>query len=130
MSSGLSNADSNSMFAERPELNTKVSSVCNSLDSPSSSLFECVKHGTCKVLPHNDPEALESALQRYNGEGRNRYVVMDEVYSQDGDRGLVREYLEISQRYGALLVVDDAHGIGVLGETGGGKETEKQQLPA
>ena len=84
------------------------------------SLFEGVKHCTYKVLPHNDPEALESALQRYNAEGRNRYVVMDGVYSQDGDRGLVREYLEISQRYGALLVVDDAHGIGVLGETGGG----------
>lgn len=84
------------------------------------SVFEGVKHCTCKILPHNDPEALESALQRYNGEGRNRYVVMDGVYSQDGDRGLVREYLEISQRYGALLVVDDAHGIGVLGETGGG----------
>lgn len=45
---------------------------------------------------------------------------MDGVYSQDGDRGFVREYLEVSQRYGALLVVDDAHGIGVLGETGGG----------
>ena len=84
------------------------------------SLFEGVKHCTYKVLPHNDPEALESALQRYNAEGRNRYVVMDGVYSQDGDRGLVREYLEISQQYGALLVVDDAHGIGVLGETGGG----------
>lgn len=84
------------------------------------SLFEGVKHCTYKVLPHNDPEALESALQRYNAEGRNRYVVMDGVYSQDGDLGLVREYLEISQQYGALLVVDDAHGIGVLGETGGG----------
>ena len=94
------------------------------------SLFECVKHCTCKILPHNDPEALESALQRYNGEGRNRYVVMDGVYSQDGDRGLVREYLEISQRYGALLVVDDAHGIGVLGETGGGLLEELDLLGA
>lgn len=84
------------------------------------SVFEGVKHCTCKILPHNDPEALDSALQRYKIEGSNLYVVIDGVYSQDGDRGLVREYLEISQKHGALLVVDDAHGIGVLGENGAG----------
>ena len=63
------------------------------------SVFEGVKHCTCKIL---------------------LYVVMDGVYSQDGDRGMVREYLEISQKHGALLIVDDAHGIGVLGENGAG----------
>lgn len=84
------------------------------------SVFEGVRHCTCKILPHNDPEALDSALQRYKVEGSNLYVVMDGVYSQDGDRGLVQEYLEISQKHGALLIVDDAHGIGVLGEHGAG----------
>lgn len=84
------------------------------------SVFEGVKHCTCKILPHNDPVALDFALQRYKVEGSNLYVVMDGVYSQDGDRGLVREYLEVSQRHGALLIVDDAHGIGVLGENGAG----------
>lgn len=84
------------------------------------SVFEGIKHCTCKILPHNDPEALDATQQRYKVEGSNLYVVMNEVYSQDGDRGLVREYLEISQRHGALLIVDDAHGIGVLGENGAG----------
>ncbi len=84
------------------------------------SVFEGVRHCTCKVLPHNDPEALDAALQRYKVEGSNLYVVMDGVYSQDGDRGMVQEYLEISQKHGALLIVDDAHGIGVLGESGAG----------
>lgn len=84
------------------------------------SVFEGVRHCTCKILPHNDPEALDSALQRYKVEGSNLYVVMDGVYSQDGDQGLVREYLEISQKHGALLIVDDAHGIGVLGKHGAG----------
>ena len=84
------------------------------------SVFEGVRHCTCKILPHNDPEALDSALQRYKDEGSNLYVVMDGVYSQDGDRGLVQDYLEISQKHGALLIVDDAHGIGVLGEHGAG----------
>ena len=79
-----------------------------------------MRHCTCKILPHNDSEALDSALQRYKDEGSNLYVVMDGVYSQDGDRGLVQDYLEISQKHGALLIVDDAHGIGVLGEHGAG----------
>lgn len=84
------------------------------------SVFEGVKHCICKVLPHNDPEALENALQRYKEEGRNLFVIIDGVYSQDGDLGLVKEYLDISERHHAMLIVDDAHGIGVFGNTGAG----------
>lgn len=84
------------------------------------SVFEGVKHCVCKILPHNDPESLDSALGRYKEEGRNLFVVIDGVYSQDGDRGLIKEYLEISEKHNAMLIVDDAHGIGVFGETGAG----------
>ncbi|MCF0235898.1 MAG: aminotransferase class I/II-fold pyridoxal phosphate-dependent enzyme [Bacteroidaceae bacterium] len=84
------------------------------------SVFEGVKHCVCKILPHNAPEALDSALERYREDGRNLFVVIDGVYSQDGDRGLIKEYLEISEKHGAMLIVDDAHGIGVFGETGAG----------
>lgn len=84
------------------------------------SVFEGVKHCVCKILPHNDVESLDSALGRYKEDGRNLFVVIDGVYSQDGDRGLIKEYLEISEKHGAMLIVDDAHGIGVFGETGAG----------
>lgn len=84
------------------------------------SVFEGVKHCICKVLPHNDSEALENALQRYTEEGRNLFVIIDGVYSQDGDLGLVKEYLDISEKHNAMLIVDDAHGIGVFGNTGAG----------
>lgn len=84
------------------------------------SVFEGVKHCTCRILPHNDPESLDLALKRYREEGRNLFVVIDGVYSQDGDRGLIKEYLEITEKYNAMLIVDDAHGIGVFGETGAG----------
>lgn len=84
------------------------------------SVFEGVKHCICKILPHNDPESLDSALGRYKEACRNLFVVIDGVYSQDGDRGLIKEYLEISEKHGAMLIVDDAHGIGVFGETGAG----------
>ena len=84
------------------------------------SVFEGVKHCICKVLPHNDLNALENALQRYKADGRNLFVIINGVYSQDGDLGLVQEYLDVSERYNAMLIVDDSHGIGVLGETGAG----------
>ena len=84
------------------------------------SVFEGVKHCICKVLPHNDLNALEKALQRYKADGRNLFVIIDGVYSQDGDLGLVQEYLDVSEKYNAMLIVDDSHGIGVLGETGAG----------
>lgn len=84
------------------------------------SVFDAIKHCTCKMLPHNDPSSLDLALQRYKEDGRNLFVVIDGVYSQDGDRGLIKEYLEITEKHDALLIVDDAHGIGVLGETGAG----------
>lgn len=84
------------------------------------SVFEGVKHCVYKILPHNDPESLDSALGRYKEEGRNLFVVIDGIYSQDGDRGLIKEYLEISEKHNVMLIVDDAHGIGVFGETGAG----------
>ncbi len=84
------------------------------------SVFEGVKHCTLKILPHNDIEALESTLKRYKETGKNMFVVIDGVYSQDGDIGLVSEYLNTTEKYGALLIVDDAHGIGVMGKNGAG----------
>lgn len=53
---------------------------------------------------------------------------MDGVYSQDGDFGLVGPYLRTAEKHGAMLIVDDAHGIGVLGETGAGLLEEKGLL--
>ncbi|MHB1101063.1 MAG: aminotransferase class I/II-fold pyridoxal phosphate-dependent enzyme, partial [Burkholderiales bacterium] len=68
--------------------------------------------------PHLDMDALESFLAR---EGKRRkLVVTDAVFSMDGDIAPVPQMLELCEKYDAALLLDDAHGFGVLGESGGG----------
>ncbi len=67
--------------------------------------------------PHGDIEALEARLQEHAGDA---LVVTDGVFSMDGDLAPLSGLAEVCERYGARLMVDDAHGLGVLGQTGGG----------
>ncbi|MCM0082828.1 8-amino-7-oxononanoate synthase [Geomonas sp. Red32] len=69
--------------------------------------------------PHCDMAALERLLEERGGKGR-RLIVTDGVFSMDGDIAPLRKLVELARRYDALLMVDDAHGCGVLGETGRG----------
>lgn len=67
---------------------------------------------------HNSPESLS---QRLNKTSANKTLVVTEgVFSMDGDKAPLREIATISQKYHAWLMVDDAHGIGVLGKEGRG----------
>lgn len=84
------------------------------------SVLDGLRHCVRKTIPHNNTIALETTLQRNTVEGQQIFVVIDGVYSQDGDHGMIREYLSICKRHNAILYVDDAHGIGVFGEKGGG----------
>jgi 8-amino-7-oxononanoate synthase len=71
-----------------------------------------------KVYPHRDLEALEGLLKASRAE--TRLVVTDSVFSMDGDMAPLPQMLALCERYGAWLVVDDAHGFGVLGAHGRG----------
>ncbi len=78
-----------------------------------------ISRATVKVFPHNNLEALEKLLK--GGQGfRRRFIVVDGVYSMDGDTAPLPELVKLAKGYDALLMVDDAHGTGVLGERGGG----------
>lgn len=72
-----------------------------------------------RVFPHCDAQALERALRR-GVRARRRLIVTDGVFSMDGDLAPLPALAEVASRYEAILLVDDAHGTGVLGATGRG----------
>ncbi len=74
---------------------------------------------TLKVR-HNDLEAFEDALKKPRRAGAQAWVLVESVYSMDGDTAPVAELLELCERYDAGLIVDEAHGTGVFGATGRG----------
>lgn len=70
------------------------------------------------VYPHGDAEALEQQLRASTAS--TKIVVTDSVFSMDGNLAPLPALLALCERHGAWLVVDDAHGFGVLGELGRG----------
>lgn len=72
------------------------------------------------VFPHGDVDALDALLARERGTARELLVAVDGVYSMDGDVAPLRGIRETVLRHDAMLLVDDAHGTGTLGERGRG----------
>ncbi|MEV0466833.1 aminotransferase class I/II-fold pyridoxal phosphate-dependent enzyme [Nocardia tengchongensis] len=75
---------------------------------------------TRRPFPHNDFAALDRMLTDIRGRYRRVLVVIEGVYSQDGDIPDLPALIEVKKKHKALLMIDEAHSIGVLGATGGG----------
>jgi 8-amino-7-oxononanoate synthase len=84
--------------------------------------------GTLLRFTHNDLADLEKQLQRTSG-AKRRVVCVESVYSMDGDEAPIVGIHELCRKHGALLVVDEAHAIGVLGPEGRGLCAELGVVP-
>lgn len=73
-----------------------------------------------RPFPHNDWEALDAVLREVRHDYRRVLVVIEGVYSMDGDFPDLPKFIEVKKRHKAFLMVDEAHSIGVMGDHGRG----------
>jgi 8-amino-7-oxononanoate synthase len=86
-----------------------------------ASIIEGSRLSFSKVLKfaHNDMDALESKLKLCHHD-RIKMIVVDGIFSMEGDIVKLPELVQLAQKYGASIMVDDAHSLGVLGKNGSG----------
>ena len=98
-----------------------------------ASLIDAARLSDGKLVRyrHNDMTHLSSLLKKYKPE--KSILMTDGIFSMDGDKAKLKELIEISRQYESLLLVDDAHGIATIGDTGGGllqqQSCSQQDIP-
>ncbi len=87
-----------------------------------ASIIDACRLSKAKVVryEHSDMNSLREKLEEYKGAPGKHLLVTDGVFSMDGDVAKLPEIVEICEKYGVIVVVDDAHGEGVLGRGGRG----------
>ena len=86
-----------------------------------ASIWDGCKLGDAEIVPfrHNDIEAMEKRLKRIP-EGAGKLVVLEGVYSMLGDIAPLKEMVAVAKKYGAMVLVDEAHSMGFIGANGRG----------
>ncbi|MFC2100722.1 aminotransferase class I/II-fold pyridoxal phosphate-dependent enzyme [Bacteroidota bacterium] len=86
-----------------------------------SSLYEGIKSSGCKIWPylHNDLVYIEKILKK-SGRHRNIFIVTESVFSTEGTIAPFKNIVDLCEQYDAIPIIDDSHGIGVLGDQGKG----------
>lgn len=82
-------------------------------------------HDACKLsaattirFRHNDPDNLARRLERLGDAAKRTLVVVESLYSVLGDRAPLKEFVEVKERFGAMIIVDEAHSFGMFGPKG------------
>ncbi len=83
-----------------------------------------------RPFPHNDFRALDQTLTQLRSKHRRVLVIVEGVYSMDGDYPELPEFIEIKKKHQCWLMVDEAHSIGTMGRTGRALESILESIPA
>ena len=110
-----------------------LSTLCKRLDNVivfsdqlnHASLIEGIKNSKvdCSIFKHNDVDHLESLLRECDI-NRPKIIVFESLYSMDGTKTNVDDYVELAKKYNALTYLDEVHAIGLYGENGRGVANE------
>jgi len=76
--------------------------------------------GSFRIFKHSDIRNLSMLLKKYQNKFKGKLIVVEGVYSMDGDLVPLPDILGVAKEFGARIMVDDAHGIGVMGKNGQG----------
>ncbi len=116
---------------------TFVGNFCNERDL---ILYDALSHNSIvqgcqlskshtKAFPHNDIEALGHMLKAARDKYEKIMIVVEGVYSMDGDIAPIPDFVALKKKYGAFLMVDEAHSSCVIGKRGGGVDDYFDLLP-
>ena len=91
-----------------------------------ASIYDGCRLSSAELIrfKHSDPADLEKRLKRLGDRSAVTLIVVEGIYSMLGDRAPLAEIVRIKEEYGALLLVDEAHSLGVLGQAGRGLAEE------
>ncbi len=95
-----------------------------------ASIYDGIFMSGAKLVryKHNDIDDLRKKIEKYRKEYENALIVTDTIFSMDGDRAKLDKLVEIKKEYNILLMIDEAHGGGILGRSGGGLSEEMNLL--
>jgi 8-amino-7-oxononanoate synthase len=110
---------------------TNVSTIGHLMGEGDVILYDALCHNSIlmgmklsgaarRVFPHNDMAALESLLAECRGRYRNALIVTEGLFSMDGDLPPLAVLIALKRRFGAWLMVDEAHALGTVGQGGEG----------
>ncbi|CAM3202241.1 aminotransferase class I/II-fold pyridoxal phosphate-dependent enzyme [Corallococcus sp. ZKHCc1 1396] len=111
--------------------NTNVSTVGHLFGKGDLVLHDSLSHNSLiqgallsgadrQPFPHNDYDAVDAILTNLRGRYRRVGVIIEGIYSQDGDIPDLKKFIEVKKRHQAILFIDEAHSIGVIGPSGRG----------
>ena len=91
-----------------------------------ASIYDGCKLSGANIIHfrHNQAQDLEKRLRRLGEQAQHALIIVEGIYSMLGDRAALRDLVAVKKKYDALMLIDEAHSLGVLGETGRGLAQE------